>query len=354
MTVNTIDPMGVPVGTNKAAIVNAEYASPSSRFMDMDPLTHFLDGPRAVGAFALAMHMSAPWGVRVDDRAALTIVAVTRGRARVDDMLLTVGDVALIRGPEPYSVTDADSSVPSILIGPGQQCTTVDGRDLRDEFRYGVRRWGNTSEGETSLLVGTYERPDEAGGLVARALPRLVVVPHARSDGALLALLEREIANDDPASQVVIDRLLDILVVSTIRAWVDASDHPGTPGWLTCKDPLVKRALECLHAEPAAPWTVELLARHVNTSRASLAARFRSDVGEPPMTYLTHWRLTLASDLLHSHDSTVADVARSVGYTNAYAFSTAFKRQAGTTPSEFRRHRPALSPDHQLHNSDNH
>ncbi|MHA7282952.1 AraC family transcriptional regulator [Arthrobacter sp. TMS2-4] len=312
----------------------------------MDPLTHFLDGPRAMGAFALAMHMSAPWGVRVDDRAALTIVAVTRGRARVDEMLLTVGDVALIRGPEPYSVTDDVASVPSIRIGPGQQCTTVDGRDLRDEFRHGVRRWGNTSDGETSLLVGTYERPDEAGGLINRALPRLLVVPQERADGALLALLEREVANDDPASQVVIDRLLDILVVSTIRSWIDDSDRPRTPTWLTCKDPLVKHALECLHAEPEAPWTVELLARQVNTSRASLAARFRSDVGEPPMTYLTRWRLTLAGDLLHSLDTTVEDVARSVGYNNAYAFSTAFKRQVGATPSEFRRHRPTLSPNY--------
>lgn len=311
----------------------------------MDPLTHFLDGPRAVGAFALAMHMSAPWGVRVDDRAALTIVTVTRGRARVDEVLLTAGDVALIRGPEPYSVTDDSGSNPSIVIGPGQHCTTVDGRDLQDEFRHGVRRWGNTSEGETSLLVGTYERPDEAGGLVARALPRLVVVPHARANAALIELLEREIANDDPASQVVIDRLLDVLVVSTIRAWVDASNHPGTPTWLTCKDPLIKRALECLHAEPATPWTVELLARRVNTSRASLAARFHSDVGEPPMAYLTRWRLTLACDLLHSGDTTIADVARSVGYTNAYAFSTAFKRHVGATPSGFRRRRPALSPD---------
>ena len=314
--------------------------------MSMDPLTHFLDGPRAVGAFALAMHMSAPWGVRVDDHAALTIVAVTRGQARVDEMLLTAGDVALIRGPEPYCVTDDIASMPSITIGPGQQCTTVDGRDLRDEFRHGIRHWGNTSDGGTSLLIGTYERPDEAGGLVARALPRLVVVSHARADGAFLDLLEREITNDDPASQVVIDRLLDILVINTIRSWANDPTHPRTPTWLTSKDPLVKRALEYLHAEPAAPWTVELLARQVNTSRASLAARFRSDVGEPPMTYLTRWRLTLAGDLLHSLDTTVADVGRSVGYNNAYAFSTAFKRQVGATPSEFRRHRPVLSPDH--------
>ncbi|TFD88604.1 AraC family transcriptional regulator [Cryobacterium lactosi] len=312
----------------------------------MDPLTHFLDGPRATGAFALSMQMSSPWAIRVRDNAALTVLAVTRGQARVDGVLLAAGDVALIRGPEPYAVTDAAASPPSIEIGPGQVCTTLDGRDLRDELRHGIRRWGNTANGETSLLVGTYERTDAAGGLVSRALPRVAIVPHDRADGSLVGLLEREIENDDPAAQVVVDRLLDVLVVSTIRSWVNDPDRAGKVTWLTCADPLVARALEYLHAEPAAPWTVETLARQVNTSRASLAARFRTGVGEPPMTYLTRWRLILAGDLLHSPEYTVSEVARSVGYTNAYAFSTAFKRQVGATPSEFRQRRPVLShPD---------
>jgi len=309
----------------------------------MDPLTHFLDGPRATGAFALAMHMSAPWGIRVRDNAALTVLAVTRGQARVDGVLLVAGDVALIRGPEPYTVTDASASPPSIEIGPGQVCTTLDGRDLRDELRHGIRRWGTAFPGETSILVGTYERSAEAGGLVSRALPRLAIVPNDRADGSLVGLLEREIANDDPAAQVVVDRLLDVLVISTIRRWVNDPDRAREATWLTCSDPVVAQALECLHAEPAAPWTVETLARRVNTSRASLAARFRTGVGEPPMSYLTRWRLTLAGDLLHSPEHTVSEVARQVGYTNAYAFSTAFKRQVGATPSEFRQHRPALS-----------
>jgi transcriptional regulator GlxA family with amidase domain len=173
----------------------------------------------------------------------------------------------------------------------------------------------------------------------------LTVVPCGRADGALVSLLARELADDDPAAQVVVDRLLDVLVVSTIRLWANSPDRSGAASWLTCNDPLVVRALECLHAEPAAPWTVESLARRVNTSRASLAARFRTSVGEPPMTYLTRWRLTLAGDLLQAPDATVSRVARGVGYANAYAFSTAFKRQRGITPTEFRQQRPALSQE---------
>ncbi|MEG9250147.1 AraC family transcriptional regulator [Arthrobacter sp. Soc17.1.1.1] len=310
----------------------------------MDPLTHFLDGPRAANAFALAMSMSAPWGITVRDGAALTVLVVTRGEARVDGTRLNAGDVALIRGPEPYAVTDAATSTPSIEIGTGQHCTTLDGRDLREEFRHGVRRWGNAVDGETAILVGTYQRPDNAGGLVTRALPRLAVVPRERADNTLIHLLRRELANEDPAAQIVVDRLLDVLVVNTIRSWIADPDRPVEATWLTCNDPLIVRALECLHSEPAAPWTVDTLARQVNISRASLAARFRTSVGEPPMAYLTRWRLTLAGDLLHTPDTTVATVAHSVGYNNAYAFSTAFKRQSGTTPTEYRQRRPALAP----------
>lgn len=310
----------------------------------MDPLTHFLDGPRAARAFVLSMQMSAPWGVTVRDGAALTVLAVTRGQTRVKGTLLEEGDIALVRGPGPYEVTDAAASAPTFDIGPGQRCTTVEGQDVRDELRHGVRRWGNAEDGDTSLLVGTYERPDQAGGLVARALPDLAVIHREDADNLLVELLVRELAHDDSAAQVVIDRLLDVLVVNTIRSWFNSHASSGAPTWLACDDPVVMSALEHLHAAPEVPWTVESLAHRVSTSRASLAARFRTAVGEPPMGYLTRWRLTLAGDLLQApNPATVSSIARTVGYTNAYSFSTAFKRHLGMTPTQYRHHVPALS-----------
>lgn len=310
----------------------------------MDPLTHFLDGPRATRAFALSLQMKSPWGIAVRDNAALTVLAVTLGRARVEGMLLEHGDVALIRGPDAYEVTDAAGSVPDVEIGPGQLCTTDEGHDARETLRRGIRRWGNAEQGETALLVGTYERADQAGGIVARALPRLAVVRRGHADATLVELLARELAHEGPAAQVVVDRLLDVLVVDTIRRWSAMADPSRVPPWLVCDDHLVTDALEHLHAEPDAPWTVELLARRVNVSRAALAARFRETVGEPPMSYLTRWRMTLAGDLLRARDGgTVSQIARTVGYTNAYSFSTAFKRRLGVTPTEYRHHRPVLS-----------
>ncbi len=100
---------------------------------------------------------------------------------------------------------------------------------------------------------------------------------------------------------------------------------------------MVGHALRLLHAEPAAPWTVAALAENTGVSRSTLAKRFADLVGEPPLTYLTRWRMTLAADLLiEQKTATVADVARTVGYADPFGFSAAFKRVRGSNPSEFR------------------
>lgn len=302
----------------------------------MDPLTHYLAGPRATRAFALMMHMGGRWGISIRDESALTVIAVVAGTTCVDGTLLYPGDVALVRGPDPYLLTDADQSPANIVIDPGQHCRTLDGHDLRQEYRRGIRRWGNAEQGDTTVLVGTYERPDDVGGLVVSSLPRLAVVRREHAESSIVDVLAQEISHDGPAGQIVVDRLLDVLVVSTVRAWSATAAGQDHRTWLACSDPVVVHALELIHAEPGASWTVERLARQVNVSRASFAARFRAGVGQAPMAYLTRWRLTLAGDLLLTPTNTVAAVARTVGYDNPYAFSTAFKRHTGVTPSDYR------------------
>ena len=91
-----------------------------------------------------------------------------------------------------------------------------------------------------------------------------------------------------------------------------------------------------LHNNPAHPWTVATLAAGTGVSRASLARHFAELVGEPPMSYLTSWRLALAADLLREPDATVGAVARQVGYGSAFALSAAFKRVRGVSPQEHR------------------
>jgi AraC-like DNA-binding protein len=200
----------------------------------------------------------------------------------------------------------------------------------------GVRTWGNDPNGSTTMLVGTYQMRGEVSRRLLQALPSLVVLPDGDWNRAVLPLLGDEIVQDDPGQEVVLDRLLDLLLISVLRTWFSRPDS-GAPAWYRADgDPVVGRALRMLHNNPATAWTVAMLAAATGVSRASLARRFTDLVGEPPMSYLTGWRLVLAADLLREPDATIAAVARQVGYSSPFALSTAFKRVRGISPQEHR------------------
>jgi len=307
----------------------------------VDALTGLLDGPRARGAFLLRSIMDPPWSLRIQDKAPLTLVAMVRGEAWVvpdDDapVRLCPGDVAVLRGPDPYTVADDPATPPQIVIHPGQRCTTPAGEDLAEAMDLGVRTWGNSRHGRAMMLTGTYQMRGAVSRRLLTALPVRLVLPADAWDCPLVPLLDTEIVKDEPGQEVVLDRLLDLLLIAALRAWF-ARPGSGAPAWyLAHGDPVVGRALRLLHNNPAHPWTVAELAAGSGASRAALARRFTALVGEPPMTFLTGWRLALAADLLREPDATISAVARQVGYGSAFALSAAFKRVRGVSPHEHR------------------
>ncbi len=122
----------------------------------------------------------------------------------------------------------------------------------------------------------------------------------------IVDLLAAEVERDEPGQQVVLDRLPDLALIATLRAWF-ARPAADPPGWYRAHgDPLVGRALRAIHREPARPWTVAALAARTGVSRAALARRFTALVGQPPMTYVTHWRLDLAAEALRTTDATLS------------------------------------------------
>ncbi len=311
----------------------------------MDALAALLDGPRAREAFLLRMVMSAPWSVRVQDEAPLSLVAVVRGEAWVfpddgDAVHLARGDVAITQGPQPFTFADDVATSPQAVIHPGQHCTTPDGEELHQAMDLGVRTWGNDPHGSADLLVGTYQLEGDVSQRLLGALPALLVVPAGTLDTPLVDVLSAEVLRDEPGQEAVLDRLLDLLLIATLRAWFAGPDAEA-PSWYRAHgDPVVGRALRMLHHHPAHPWTVAGLAKETGVSRAALARRFTELVGEPPMAYLTEWRLALAADLLREPDATVGSVAQQVGYGSPFALSTAFKRHRGVSP---RAHRMAVT-----------
>ncbi len=200
----------------------------------------------------------------------------------------------------------------------------------------GVRTWGNAPDGETELLTGTYLLDGEVSQRLLRALPGLLVLREEGWDCPLVALMADEIVKDEPGQEAVLDRLLDLLLIAVLRAWF-ARPEAQAPGWYRAYgDPIVGQALRLLHHNPAHPWTVAELADTAGVSRAALARRFNDLVGEPPMSFLTGWRIALAADLLREPGATVGSVAPRVGYGSPFALSTAFKRVRGISPQQHR------------------
>jgi AraC-like DNA-binding protein len=200
----------------------------------------------------------------------------------------------------------------------------------------GVRTWGNSPDGSTTLLTGSYLADREVSRRLLAALPPVLVLPGGDFDHPLVAVLEHEIVRDEVGQQAVLDRLLDLLLIAVLRTWLSDPDATA-PAWYRAQsDPVVGRALRAMHDDPASPWTVATLAAEAGISRAALARRFAGLVGEPPMAYLSGWRLALAADLLREPGATLAAVAREVGYSTPFALSTAFKRVRGVSPREHR------------------
>ncbi|MEY9907835.1 AraC-like DNA-binding protein [Catenulispora sp. MAP12-49] len=318
----------------------------------MDVIAGLLNGPRADGAFLLRSLLTPPWSLRVQDQAPLTLVAVVSGTAwvvpeRVPSTAGAVtvtgaptrlcrGDLAILRGPDPYVFADDPATEPQAVIHPGQRCTTPDGEDLGDLRALGTRSWGNAPDGATVLVTGTYQVLSEICAPLLSALPPLAVLRDGECDTPLIPLLADEVARDTPGQDAVLDRLLDLLTVVALRTWLARPDVE-TPAWYRAQDdPVVGTALHLIHDDPAHPWTVAGLADAAHVSRAALARRFTAEVGEPPMAYLANWRLALSADLLRDPAATIASVAEQVGYGSAFALSAAFKRVRGISPKEHR------------------
>jgi AraC-like DNA-binding protein len=279
--------------------------------------------------------------MRIADEAPLCLIAITRGEAWLlteegEAQRLRHGDVAVIRGPDPYVLADDPGTKPQVVILPGGQCETPDGHEVQLMAYMGVRTWGNSAGGSTVILSGTYELEGEVSRRLLGALPPLLVLPTDAWESPLVGLLADEIVKDDPGQEAVLDRLLDLLLIAVLRAWFARPDAEA-PGWYRAySDPVVGAALRLIHNDPARPWTVAELAAEAGVSRAAFARRFTELVGEPPMTFLTDWRLSLAADLLLEPGATIGSVAFQVGYATPFALSTAFKRVRGVTPRQHR------------------
>jgi AraC-like DNA-binding protein len=301
------------------------------------------------GAIFLRAHFTAPWAydspssedfvewLQPAGRRIILFHVFTEGRCRIElhrggAAEMEAGDIAIIPFGDSHRVGDPtlDRTVPVQTLLPPTPWTTL------PVIHYGG---GGTP---TSMVCGYLYCDDLPFNPVLSSLPPLMRV--SAGDGTLAKWVEASVqyalyaargggANDDPLFQ----RLPELMFTEGLCEFM-RQNPDSNGGWIRgLTDPIVGRALSFMHREPAHAWTLEELARSVATSRSVLDERFRTVLGSAPMTYLTNWRLQLASRQLRTTTASLAEIASATGYGSEASLSRAFKRQVGVSPGHWRR-----------------
>lgn len=302
----------------------------------MDVLTDVLHAAQLGGTITATVTAAAPWGFQMHATPFAAFHTLTQGtcwlrRPGTPPLQLSVGDVTLL----PSGAGHVLSSSPT---GPAQPYDELVAT-LPDRHRHTIRLEG--SGATTRIICGAYPYDRTIAHPLLARLPDVIHIPADQAErdtriGETLRAITVEIADDAPGATMVVDRLVDVLFIQILRVWSRRRGDDGASWLLALRDPETAAALSAIHEHPDRPWTVESLARHVGLSRTTLARRFTALVGEPPLSYLTRWRLELAARQLRETDQAIPAIARRVGYTSEFAFSRAFRRARGLPPSRYR------------------
>lgn len=283
--------------------------------------------------------LNRPFSLHISERTPLTVLSPARGgiwmiTARHGSRYVNPGEVAIIRSSETYLVADNPMSEPPLILHPGRLSPASAEVLSREVLSPGAAPQIDRPRGATTILTGSHDTASAVARRLLHGLPPVIVLQHSDVPDSVLEILADGAAGDRPVRNLVLHHLLELVVAGALRARLV---HHDAPAWYHAySDPLVGRALRLLQHNPGHRWTVASLADAVGVSRAAIARRFNALVGEPPMSFLTGWRLSLAADLFRETDHTVDAIARHVGYSNAFALSAAFKRHFGVPPRDYR------------------
>jgi AraC-like DNA-binding protein len=304
------------------------------------------------GSLFLRADLSLPWAyesppaeqvvqmLNANGRRVIMFHVITAGQCRIDlrngeGIDLSAGDIAIMPFSDQHCAGNPSTSEPIPLkeLLPPPPWTTLPT----------VRLGGGGAQ--TTMVCGYLYSDDMPFNPVLATLPSLIRVrlaggPLAHWVEASLAYALFAASKQRGECDPLMQRLPELLFIECLCDFA-AQLGPGERGWLAgLRDPTVGRALACMHREPARPWSLQELAKRAAASRSVLDERFRQFLGQAPMSYLTAWRLQLASRHLRTTTATLAEVAGAVGYGSEASFSRAFKRQVGVSPSDWRNGAP--------------
>jgi AraC-like DNA-binding protein len=314
----------------------------------MDVLSEVLKVVKLEGAIYYNAEFTAPWSFRAPPSSVLAPHFAAGGGHVIIYHLLTEGQgFAGLEHGKRIPLTAGDIVIfphgDSHIIGNGTQTEPVDQeRELHRILAQGLKLARAGGGGEVTKLVCGYMSCDpQLSRVFLAGLPAVLKVTIRNGaagrwleDSIRFSVEETDVSR--AGGETVLAKLSEVLFVETLRRYI-AELPPEQTGWLAgARDPEIGKALALVHRRPAQPWTIADLAREVGLSRSVLAERFRHYLGEPPMSYLTRWRLQLGAQMLKSSSRSVAEVAAGVGYESEAAFNRAFKREYRVPPARFR------------------
>lgn len=325
--------------------------------ISVDPLSDVLRTVRLQAAQFFRIEATSPWCVdipRATDFAGIIlprarhvisyhVVLEGSGLAAVpgtEPVSFQAGDIIVIPHGHPYLMTSAPNVPPELDLEETLQFF----RDLAAGRLPFTITEGGGNPPRAEFLCGFLGCDTALFNPLFSALPGIL---HIRRPGRpptdlldrLIALTMAETRAPRPGGESIRLGLSELMFVELLRRHLGSLAEED-PGWLAgLRDPTVGRALALLHTEPARNWTLDSLARAAGLSRTVLADRFARCVGETPMRYLALWRMQLASRLLTDGSAKVSAIAEQVGFRSEAAFSRAFKKRTGLSPSGWRRAR---------------
>jgi AraC-like DNA-binding protein len=319
------------------------------RVLVMDAFSEVLSAVKLKGALFFNAEFASPWGLAAP-RSDFLAPALLPGAEHLIIFHLLIEGSAFVQLDDgrPIGLSAGDIVIfphgDSHKFGNGAPTQVLDGEAMLALIRCrglgGMRAGGS---GEVSRFVCGYMACDpQLCRPILAGLPRVLKV-NVRSgasgrwlEASILRLVD-EVGSAQPGSQAMLAKLSEALFVETLRQYVGALPAEET-GWLAgARDEVVGKSLAILHSRVDHPWTIAELSKEVGMSRSALLERFARYLSEPPMAYLTRWRLQLAARRLTSTPRSVAQISGEVGYESEAAFSRAFKREFGSPPAKFRR-----------------
>ena len=302
-----------------------------------DVLTDVLETVRVGAACYGRVEAAAPWGIGVEaDEQDAKFHVVLTGDCWLDadgqdSVHLHGGDLVALPHGHAHALRDAPSSPVRSL----RELITVNGK-----CQPSITTGGDGAA--ATLVTGSFHFEDRRNNPLLSVLPPVIVLPGELSRSVhwlepTLKFIACEAQSGRPGAQTVISRLADVLFIQIVRGYL-ATLPTSSSGWLgALGDSQIGAALGFIHQSPELDWTVQSLAAKVAMSRSAFASRFARLVGEPPLAYVTRWRMQKAAGLLRQSSATLADIAERVGYDSEAAFSKAFKRAVGSAPGAYRR-----------------